>query len=181
MDGVAAADVVCRDARGPCDRNEVCDGVGPECPLDAVEPFGTTCESGNACTGSDVCRDGDCVDGPQCGGIFVADALLRGSRALFISVELADPSLGSGSVDVLGYAVAGDGADAAPATRRLRKKLTRANRFRTRVKLGLTRTARRRLAQSGELVVDVSVTVTDGSGTATRYVVQRTWRAGGRK
>lgn len=38
-----AAGLVCRPARAPCDRPEICDGVSATCPPDTATPEGVAC------------------------------------------------------------------------------------------------------------------------------------------
>lgn len=59
------AGALCRGMAGPCDVEEVCDGVSPTCPPDAFKPAGTSCGSASSsvcdgpdrCTGSSVACD----------------------------------------------------------------------------------------------------------------------------
>jgi len=51
------AGTVCRPAMGPCDLEEVCDGIGAECPADALAPAGTSCGPGLECDGGSMCVD----------------------------------------------------------------------------------------------------------------------------
>lgn len=54
--GPALAGTVCREAAGPCDIAEVCDGVSLECPADQFVPGGTICRSQqNECDVAEVC------------------------------------------------------------------------------------------------------------------------------
>ncbi|MCB9661658.1 MAG: hypothetical protein H6726_28690 [Sandaracinaceae bacterium] len=43
VDNVLGMGTVCNMAMGDCDVAEVCDGMSPSCPSDAVEPMGTEC------------------------------------------------------------------------------------------------------------------------------------------
>ena len=52
---------MCRPATGPCDVEEVCDGVSPACPADAGLPDGAACGSSSDLCVSNVCRAGACV------------------------------------------------------------------------------------------------------------------------
>ena len=64
--GPQLGDTRCRLATGPCDVEELCDGVGLECPADAFRPAGDPCDDGNpatceACTGtSGACTPHPC-------------------------------------------------------------------------------------------------------------------------
>src|SRR6185369_10042131 len=55
------AGTTCRADAGGCDVPEVCDGTNAACPADAVEPDGTSCNDGNACTIADECTTGVCA------------------------------------------------------------------------------------------------------------------------
>ena len=57
-DGKSTAE--CRADAGDCDVAESCDGVGNDCPADAVEPDGTSCNDGDACSPTDECQAGVC-------------------------------------------------------------------------------------------------------------------------
>ena len=61
----ADAGAVCRDARGPCDIPERCDGAAGGCPADVVRPAGEACDDDDPCTAPDRCDEtGDCVGDP---------------------------------------------------------------------------------------------------------------------
>jgi cysteine-rich repeat protein len=49
------AGTLCRPAEGPCDAEDRCDGVSPDCPADVVAPGGTPCSDGDRCTRDDAC------------------------------------------------------------------------------------------------------------------------------
>src|SRR6185503_15799010 len=64
----------CRGDAGQCDLAESCTGTGADCPADAFENDGTTCDDTNACTLSDMCVTGECIgDSMLCG-----DGVLQG-------------------------------------------------------------------------------------------------------
>ncbi len=63
----------CRGSAGQCDVAENCNGVSDGCPADAVQPNGTPCIDGNACT-ADTCQAGTCV-GVQNFGVCLDDFL----------------------------------------------------------------------------------------------------------
>ena len=54
-DGVRSEGTVCRADDGVCDVEEVCDGVGLECPVDEPEMDGSVCGEGQ------ICLAGDCI------------------------------------------------------------------------------------------------------------------------
>jgi hypothetical protein len=68
-DGAGACDadakltLECRADAGDCDVAEVCDGITDDCPADAFEPNGTSCEDGDVCTAGDECDSGVCISG----------------------------------------------------------------------------------------------------------------------
>ncbi len=53
------AGTVCRMAAGPCDAEEVCDGMTATCPADVLAPAGTSCGAGLACDATASCVDID--------------------------------------------------------------------------------------------------------------------------
>jgi len=54
--------VVCRHARGVCDRTEYCDGLSAACPEDELAPTGSICQDTPECSSPGVCdENGSCV------------------------------------------------------------------------------------------------------------------------
>ncbi|MEM7603901.1 MAG: hypothetical protein AAF411_00990 [Myxococcota bacterium] len=54
--GAGNAGSVCREAAGPCDLPELCDGASAECPLDEKQPMGFVCnEAAGECDVPEVC------------------------------------------------------------------------------------------------------------------------------
>lgn len=54
--GVVAAGTECREAAGPCDVAELCDGTSPECPADAFQPPDFVCRAAaGTCDQVEVC------------------------------------------------------------------------------------------------------------------------------
>lgn len=54
--GVVAAGTECREAAGPCDVAELCDGTSPECPGDAFQPIDFVCRAAaGTCDQVEVC------------------------------------------------------------------------------------------------------------------------------
>jgi cysteine-rich repeat protein len=67
MHTIAADGRVCRPPAGPCDAEETCDGAGPDCPADGLEPEGTACDDGDPCTYPDECTAGGLCEGSPSG------------------------------------------------------------------------------------------------------------------
>ncbi|MCZ7679240.1 MAG: hypothetical protein M5U28_10985 [Sandaracinaceae bacterium] len=57
---VLDATTTCREAVGPCDRAETCDGASAACPADESAPDGTACDDELACNGPERCVAGEC-------------------------------------------------------------------------------------------------------------------------
>ncbi|XP_055962687.1 disintegrin and metalloproteinase domain-containing protein 8 [Sorex fumeus] len=59
---VKAAGASCRPAKDPCDLEEHCDGLQPECPEDAFRENGTPCPGGHCYAGACPSLTGSCRD-----------------------------------------------------------------------------------------------------------------------
>ncbi len=70
---IQPADTVCRASMGPCDLEEVCDGLSAACPADALEPAGTVCTddlnecTDDVCDGAGTCTHPNLAAGTLCG------------------------------------------------------------------------------------------------------------------
>jgi cysteine-rich repeat protein len=72
------ASVVCRPAVDPCDAEELCDGVNPQCPDDSRLPTDSDCDDGQYCTNPDSCTiDGICT-GPMVSSLYGVTTLSAG-------------------------------------------------------------------------------------------------------
>src|SRR5439155_11523384 len=56
-----AAGIVCRAAANQSDAAQTCTGSSDTCPADGLQPNGTACNDGNACTQTDTCQNGTCT------------------------------------------------------------------------------------------------------------------------
>jgi hypothetical protein len=100
---VAAPNVMCREAVGPCDVAETCTGITGACPPDEFKPDGMACAGNgvNACSAADTCVAGACSDhdmpvGTSCAtgacrlercGMGGACAMTAGQRVTIIESE----------------------------------------------------------------------------------------------
>lgn len=72
----ARAGTMCRDAAGPCDLPERCDGSDPECPVHSGRPEGAVC-SVDPCSTPGTCAQGSCT-GAEPAMCSAVDACLLG-------------------------------------------------------------------------------------------------------
>jgi hypothetical protein len=60
---VKPINTVCRPDAGACDLEEVCDGMGSDCPPNVFVPDTTSCSDGQFCNGAETCQTGICTPG----------------------------------------------------------------------------------------------------------------------
>jgi len=56
---------VCRASAGDCDVAEYCSGSSADCPADAFQPDGTSCDDSLYCNVGETCQAGVCIGGAQ--------------------------------------------------------------------------------------------------------------------